>query len=73
LLAAIPEDAGDGRGKRLRALPGNVPDPVMPPSGCRFHPRCPDVFAPCSEFVPRDLRLSGGRRVACHLHEPGRA
>jgi oligopeptide/dipeptide ABC transporter ATP-binding protein len=73
LLAAIPDDAGDGRGKRLRALPGNVPDPVAPPSGCRFHPRCPQVFAPCAELVPRDLRLAGGRRVSCHLHEPGRA
>jgi peptide/nickel transport system ATP-binding protein len=73
LLAAIPDDAGDGRGKRLRALPGSVPDPVMPPSGCRFHPRCPDVFAPCAEFAPRDLRLPGGRRVACHLYEPGSA
>ena len=73
LLAAIPDDAGDGRGKRLRALPGNVPDPVSPPTGCRFHPRCPDAFAPCADIEPNDLALPGGRRVACHLHEPGSA
>ncbi len=73
LLRAIPDDRGDGRGKRLRALPGSAPDPVAPPSGCRFHPRCPDVFAPCAAIVPRDLTLPGGRRVACHLHaEAGR-
>jgi peptide/nickel transport system ATP-binding protein/oligopeptide transport system ATP-binding protein len=68
LLRAMPDEGDDGRGKRLRALPGNAPDPVAPPSGCRFHPRCPDVFAPCAGNDPRMLRLAGGRRVACHLH-----
>jgi peptide/nickel transport system ATP-binding protein/oligopeptide transport system ATP-binding protein len=68
LLRAMPDEGDDGRGKRLRALPGNAPDPVAPPSGCRFHPRCPDVFAPCARNDPRMLRLAGGRRVACHLH-----
>ena len=72
LLAAIPEDAAR-HGKRLRALGGNVPDPVVLPSGCRFHPRCPEVFAPCAGTVPADLALPGGRRVACHLHDPERA
>jgi oligopeptide/dipeptide ABC transporter ATP-binding protein len=72
LLAAIPEDAGDGRGKRLRALPGQVPDPVAFPSGCRFHPRCPEAFAPCSTIDPPSVELTGGRRVACHLHGPER-
>jgi len=73
LLAAIPEDAGDGRGRRLRALPGQVPDPVAYPPGCRFHPRCPEVFAPCGAVDPQMRTLPGGRRVACHLHEPGSA
>jgi oligopeptide/dipeptide ABC transporter ATP-binding protein len=72
LLRAMPEEGDDGRGKRLRALPGSAPDPVAPPSGCRFHPRCPDVFAPCARIVPQDLALAGGRRVACHLHAPER-
>jgi len=68
LLRAMPEDGEDGSGKRLRALPGSAPDPVHPPSGCRFHPRCPDVFAPCPGLDPKMVALRGGRRVACHLH-----
>ena len=72
LLRAMPEEGDDGRGKRLRALPGSAPDPVVPPPGCRFHPRCPDVFAPCAGLVPPALALPGGRRVACHLHAPER-
>ena len=68
LLRAIPEDGGDGRGKRLRALPGTVPDPAAPPPGCRFHPRCPEVFEPCAAVEPDLVALDGGRRVACHLH-----
>jgi oligopeptide/dipeptide ABC transporter ATP-binding protein len=73
LLAAVPEDASDGRGKRLRALAGQVPDPIAYPSGCRFHPRCPDAFAPCPDVDPRAVRIGAGRRVACHLHDPDRA
>jgi oligopeptide/dipeptide ABC transporter ATP-binding protein len=72
LLRAMPEDDDGGDRKRLRALPGNAPDPVVPPPGCRFHPRCPDVFAPCAAVEPKDLALPGGRRVACHLHAPER-
>jgi oligopeptide/dipeptide ABC transporter ATP-binding protein len=72
LLRAMPEEGDDGRGKRLRALPGSAPDPVVPPPGCRFHPRCPDVFAPCAGIEPEDRVLPGGRRVACHLHAPER-
>ncbi len=72
LLRAMPEDGDDGRGKRLRALRGNAPDPVAPPPGCRFHPRCPDVFAPCAASEPENLALPGGRRVACHLYAPER-
>jgi oligopeptide/dipeptide ABC transporter ATP-binding protein len=68
LLRAMPEDGDDRRGKRLRALPGNAPDPVAPPTGCRFHPRCPDVFAPCAGIEPTDTAFPGGRRVACHLY-----
>jgi len=72
LLRAMPEEGDDGRGKRLRALPGNAPDPVALPKGCRFHPRCPDVFAPCADLAPANLALAGGRRVACHLYAPDR-
>ena len=72
LLRAMPEDGDGDRGKRLRALPGSGPDPVAPPPGCRFHPRCPDVFAPCAATAPRLLALSGRRRVACHLYTDDR-
>ena len=71
LLAAIPEDAGDGRGKRLRAVAGQVPDPVAYPPGCRFHPRCPEVFAPCATTEPLLVQQGAGCRVACHLYGRG--
>jgi oligopeptide/dipeptide ABC transporter ATP-binding protein len=72
LLRAIPDEGEGARGKRLRALPGTAPDPVSPPSGCRFHPRCPEVFAPCAGTEPRLLDVGGGHRAACHLYAPER-
>jgi len=71
LLASMPalrDRAADGA-RRLPTLPGQVPDPASPPSGCRFHPRCPEAFEPCSREQPRDLEPSAGRRVACFLHD----
>jgi peptide/nickel transport system ATP-binding protein len=70
LLRAIPDDVDAGQGTRLPALPGNAPDPVAPPSGCRFHPRCPEAFGRCASVEPGSVELPGGRRVACHLY-PG--
>ncbi|TDD00868.1 ABC transporter ATP-binding protein [Nonomuraea deserti] len=62
LLRAIPKP--DGMGVLPAELPGDVPDPVNPPQGCRFHPRCPHVMDVCRgkepDFGP----------VACWLHEP---
>jgi len=55
---------------RLHTLPGSVPDPSDPPPGCRFHPRCPEVFEPCSISEPGDFAGGSGRRVACFLHDP---
>ena len=62
LLAAIPKP--DGRGVLPAELPGDVPDPAAPPSGCRFNPRCPKVMDVCREKSP-DFGP-----VACWLHEP---
>ncbi|MDQ4060010.1 MAG: ATP-binding cassette domain-containing protein [Pseudomonadota bacterium] len=45
------------------------PDPLNPPPGCRFHPRCPRAFAVCSTQDPH-LRPDGDARVACHLYDP---
>ncbi len=67
LLGAIPRP--DPRaGKRL-VLHGEVPSPIDPPSGCRFHPRCPERIGDiCSEQEPDVITLSDGTRVACHLY-----
>jgi oligopeptide/dipeptide ABC transporter ATP-binding protein len=50
-------------------LVGELPSPLNPPSGCRFHTRCPQVFEPCHGLVP-ELRLTRAEhRVACHLYD----
>jgi oligopeptide/dipeptide ABC transporter ATP-binding protein len=46
---------------------GEVPSPLNPPAGCRFHPRCPKVMPTCSQEEPK-LKVSGVRQVACHLY-----
>jgi oligopeptide/dipeptide ABC transporter ATP-binding protein len=51
-------------------LPGEVPSPLNPPAGCRFHPRCPQAMARCSEDVP-PLIAAHHRLIACHLYTAG--
>ena len=72
LLAAVPvPDPEIEAGRPQQLIVGEVPSPQNPPSGCRFHPRCPKVLGECSKVEPL-LQISGdGRAVACHLH--GRA
>jgi peptide/nickel transport system ATP-binding protein len=53
--------------KELASIPGHPPDLVRPPPGCAFHPRCPQVFEPCSKAVPALVPVNG-RPVACYLH-----
>jgi oligopeptide/dipeptide ABC transporter ATP-binding protein len=48
-------------------LPGEVPSPLNPPDGCRFHPRCPFAMDRCAVEVPVEKELEPGHRVACHL------
>jgi peptide/nickel transport system ATP-binding protein len=62
LVAAIPRP--DGAGVLPADLPGDVPDPADPPSGCRFHPRCPIVEDRCRTVDPA-LAPVAGREVAC--------
>lgn len=66
LLAANP--VPDPFAPEERAvLEGEVPSPIAPPSGCRFHPRCPLAFAPCPLREPELAAAGAGREAACHL------
>jgi len=68
LLSAIPE--ADPKKKKDRIiLEGDVPSPVDPPSGCRFHPRCPKAFERCSVKEPEFKEYGDGHFAACHLLE----
>ncbi|MBU1661750.1 MAG: ATP-binding cassette domain-containing protein [Chloroflexi bacterium] len=67
LLAAIPK-ADPGLRRERILLEGDVPSPIDPPSGCRFHTRCPEVQAVCRKMEP-EIREFDGRRAACHLIE----
>jgi len=65
LLEAAPRR--DPSAPSARVLPGEPPSPVRPPSGCRFHPRCPVAEPICSREEPQLSAIGPGRRVACHL------
>jgi oligopeptide/dipeptide ABC transporter ATP-binding protein len=67
--AALPSHPDESRDEII--LTGEVPSPVNPPSGCRFHPRCPHVLPRCAPEVPT-LRSAFGREVACHLYDTAR-
>jgi peptide/nickel transport system ATP-binding protein len=71
LIESIPR--ADGKGWLPEALPGEVPDPAMPPAGCRFHPRCPYVFERCLTDPPPLIAVTAERQAACWLHEKGGA
>ena len=63
--AALPVDLDSPREEI--ALSGEVPSPIDPPGGCRFHPRCPVALPHCAAEEPA-LREAAGRLVACHLY-----
>jgi oligopeptide/dipeptide ABC transporter ATP-binding protein len=65
LLSAIPLPE-PGLGRRRMLLPGDVPSPIAPPSGCHFHTRCPHARPRCAQEVPL-LIQDGERAVACHF------
>lgn len=68
LFGAIPLPVVDGQ-RELTILEGNVPSPVAPPPGCRFHTRCPLAQAICRETEPEFRQVRSGRSVACHFVE----
>ncbi len=68
LLSAIPKpDPTLARGRIL--LPGDVPSPLSPPTGCRFHTRCPHAQPRCSQETPALRDAGEGQKVACHFFE----
>ena len=67
LLASIP---GGAAGARLRAIEGTVPLLGALPTGCAFHPRCPDCFDPCTIEPPRDYPAGPDQTAKCYLHDP---
>ncbi|HEY2372069.1 MAG TPA: ABC transporter ATP-binding protein [Gaiellaceae bacterium] len=69
LIGAVPHP--DGTGFLPQALPGEVPNPASPPSGCRFHPRCPYAFDRCRVDEPPLVPLQGDRTAACWLQPEG--
>jgi oligopeptide/dipeptide ABC transporter ATP-binding protein len=72
LLSAVP--VADPRRKRQRIiLRGDVPSPLNPPPGCRFHPRCPQRMSVCDREAPVMRQVADGHLAACHLHRDGPA
>ncbi|WP_019176924.1 ABC transporter ATP-binding protein [Methanomassiliicoccus luminyensis] len=64
LLDAVPRL---DRSERLSTIQGSVPDPLDPPSGCRFHPRCPRAMDICRTERPAPVSIGPDRQVCCHL------
>jgi len=57
--------------KHFAPLRGELPSPLRPPSGCAFHPRCPQAFDRCRIERPVLADVTAGQRAACHLHQTG--
>ena len=70
LFSAIPNPNPDVKMNRI-VLKGDIPSPANPPSGCRFHTRCPHATERCKTEVPEYLEYENGHFAACHLLEEG--
>lgn len=68
LLSAVPVPDPRRKSKRI-LLSGEVPSPINPPSGCKFHPRCPYVMDKCKEKPPELITIGNKQRAACYLFE----
>jgi oligopeptide/dipeptide ABC transporter ATP-binding protein len=69
LLSAVPEIDPDRTTRRI-ILQGDIPSPINPPSGCHFHPRCPDATTACAARGQMLQRVGSDHNVACHVHAP---
>ena len=73
LLAAMPSSDPDNR-TQTPPITGDPPNPIDPPSGCRFHTRCPFAEAVCSGESPKLTQIdAAGHQVACYMFIPGAA
>ena len=66
LLSAIPMPDPNFKKERI-ILIGDVPSPINPPNGCRFHTRCPEAMSKCEKIEPLFLELSQDHKASCHL------
>lgn len=69
LLSAVPSPDPERPSLRI-SLKGDLPSPVHPPPGCKFHTRCPYVMDVCRTVVPPETRLASAHTVRCHLYPP---
>jgi peptide/nickel transport system ATP-binding protein len=69
LIDALPDIGMSGRARK--SVQGEIPNPIHPPPGCAFHPRCPHAFEPCPIDVPA-LIVRNGHAAACHAVAAGR-
>lgn len=65
LLRSVPKGEV---GEKLETIPGTVPNLIAPPSGCRFHPRCPEAMEICRKEKPETQMIGDGHSVSCHLY-----
>lgn len=68
LMSALPKLTGGGIAE---GIPGRIPDYLSPPSGCRFHTRCPQAMKECSDARPRTTHVSDEHDVDCYLYGGG--
>lgn len=69
LLGSIPiANPKLARMKEKSGMEGDIPSPIDPPSGCRFHTRCPYAKDICSQQVPQLKDVGNGHMTACHLY-----
>ncbi len=66
LLAEVPRL--DRKRRVFTPIKGEIPSPLAPPSGCHFHPRCPQAMERCAREAPALREIAPGRLSACHLN-----
>lgn len=68
LIASVPDPDPNNRLSFREVIPGEPPNAINPPSGCRFHTRCPHVMPICSEKEPKLMEIEEGKHAACFLY-----